>query len=172
MPAKLSSRKTAGFKTASNQIAARYRSGAEKRVLAALRTLGTVETCVPKRMVVLHRGANATASAVTAAMEKLKQQGLIEFVTPVLIDLESKTRQVLTDEIVIQLKPGRTQRALAALTAKHGVSIGKQSEFEPSQFIVTVPKPTGMQTLDVARLLDKSADVEFASPNFLAEFKR
>jgi hypothetical protein len=123
-------------------------------------------------MVVLHRSSGVTAAKVQAALDDLQHVGLVEFVTPVLLDPESNTRQVLTDEIVLRLKPGRAERALAALKAEHGIEIGKRNKFEPSQYIVRVPKPSGTQTLDVARSLDRSDDVEFASPNFLTQIKR
>jgi hypothetical protein len=160
------------LKTVPNQIAARYRAGQERKVRDALAPFGSVDTYPLQRMVVLHRAPGQATDRVQAALDSLQRVGLIEFVTPVLFDPDSQTRQVLTDEIVLRLKPGRTQRTLAALKAEHGIQIGSRNKFEPSQYIVKVLKPSGTQTLDVARSLDQSEDVEFASPNFLAEIKR
>lgn len=173
MTARSSARnRLSAFRKSSTEVAARYSTGAARKVQAALKPLGTIEDYPEQRMIVLHRAAGSTAADVNKTVKALQERGSIEFVTPVLIDRESNLRQVLTDEIVLRLKPGRHPRALKALSDKHGVRIGKQNEFEPSQYIVTVDKPAGTQTLDVARVLDRSADVEFASPNFLTEFKR
>jgi hypothetical protein len=155
-----------------NEIAARYKTGQEKKACDALAPLGTVHTYPRQRMVVLEQSSSQTPAKVRSALQDLQAAGILEFVTPVLLDRESNTRQVLTDEIVVRLKPGRTERTLDALTAAHGLEIGSRNEFEPSQYIVKVPKPSGTTTLDVARTLDESDDVEFASPNFLTQVKR
>ena len=168
----IGTRAATGLKTVPNEIAARYRSGREEAVRDALSPLGRVESYLPQRMIVLHRASGITAAKLRAALDQLQRARLIEFVTPVLLDPDSRTRQVLTDEIVVRLKPGRSRRTLAALEAAHGIEIDRRNEFEPSQYIVKVPKPSGLQTLDVARSLDRSEDVEFASPNFLTEIKR
>jgi len=159
------------LKTIRDEIAARYRAGHDRRVADVLRKFGNVETYPSQRMIVLHRAASSKA-AVDAALKQLQRSGDVEFVTPVLLDVESNTRQVLTDEIVLRLKPGCTERSLAALKAEHGIRIGRRNKYEPTQYIVKVPKPSGTQTLDIARSLDRSADVEFACPNFLSEPKR
>lgn len=160
------------LKKVPNQIAARYRPGQERKVRDALAPFGRLDTYPLRRMVVLHRAPGLAAASVQAALDSLQRVGLIEFMTPVLFDPDSQARQVLTDEIVLRLKPGRTKRTLAALKAEHGIQIGRRNKFEPSQYIVKVRKPSGTQTLDVARSLDRSEDVEFASPNFLTEIKR
>ena len=160
------------LKTVPNGIAARYRSGQDGAVRGALSPLGRVESYPQQRMIVLHRASGITAAKVRAVLDELQRAKLIAFVTPVLLDPDSRTRQVLTDEIVVRLKPGRGRRTLAALEAVHGIEIDRRNEFEPSQYIVKVPKPSGLQTLNVARSLDRSEDVEFASPNFLTEIKR
>ncbi len=161
-----------GMKALANEMAARYRAGQEPKVRDALAPFGSLETYPLGRMIVLRQGPGVVKGTVHTVLDGLQRAKLIEFVTPVLVDRQSNARQVLTDEIVLRLKPGRGQRTLAALAAEHGVRIGRRNEFEPSQYIVKVPKPSGTQTLDVARSLDRSEDVEFASPNFLTEIKR
>ena len=153
-------------------VAARYATGHDEKVREALAPFGRLELYQPQRIIVLERSAGVTAATVNGTLEELRRHGAVEFITPVLLDVASKTRQVLTDEIVLRLKPGRTKRTLDALSAAHGVTIARRNEFEPSQYVVKVPSPSGMQTLDIARSLDESDDVEFASPNFLTEIKR
>jgi hypothetical protein len=159
-------------KVVRNEVAARYRTGQEAKVRRALAPFGTLDTYPAQRMVVLTRAPGITSTAAAAALDELRRLKLVEFVTPVLRDPDTNTRQVLTDEIVVRMKPGRTRRTLAALGAPHGIAIARQNEFEPSQYIVTVAEPSGTQTLDVARSLDSSDEVEFASPNFLTQVKR
>ena len=159
------------MKTVPNELAIRYRIGQEEKARKALAPFGRIETHPLQRMLIVHQNPKTDRAKIGAALAELHRAKLIEFVTPVLTDPESKTRQVLTDEIVLRLKPGRTRRALAALAAEHGVRISRQNEFEPSQYIVTVAKPSGTQTLDVARSLEQADDVEFASPNYLTEIK-
>ena len=172
LKASAKSHATSSLKTIPNEIAARYCDGQEKKVCEVLAPFGKVQIYPHQRMVVLERAADQTQAKVHAALEDLQAAGLLEFVTPVLLDRASNTRQVLTDEIVLRLKPGRTERELDALKAEHGLEIGRRNEFEPSQYIVRVAKPSGTTTLDVARSLDQSDDVEFASPNFLTQVKR
>ena len=169
---KAKTRTKSGLKTVRNEIAARYRDGQEKKVCKALAPFGKVQMYPSQRMVVLECAQGQPSAKVNAALHDLRAAGLLEFVTPVLLDRESNTRQVLTDEIVLRLKPGRTKRTLEALKNEHGLEIGSRNEFEPSQYIVKVPKPSGTTTLDVARSLDSSDDVEFASPNFITQVKR
>ena len=138
----------------------------------ALEAFGTIEEQPSSNIFILHRNSNVPPGKVTTVLDGLKATGKIDFATPVLRDRESGTRQVLTDEITLRLKPGQATRALKALKAEHGVIIGKQNEFEPTQYIVKVPNTTGTQTLDVARSLDKRDDVEFACPNYLTSIKR
>ena len=90
--------------TVPNEIAARYPAGQEKRACEALARLGTVQTYPHQRMIVLERSASQTPAKVRSALDDLQAAGIIEFVTPVLLDRESNTRQVLTDEIVLRLK--------------------------------------------------------------------
>jgi hypothetical protein len=155
-----------------DEIAVRYCPGQDRKVREILEPLGEIEEQASANIFILHRRSSIPQSKVTTAIESLQKDGTIAFATPVLLDPESGTRQVLTDEITLRLKPGSANRALAALKAEHGVIIGKRNEFEPTQYIVKVPNTSGTQTLDVARSLDKRDDVEFASPNYLTSIKR
>ena len=83
------------------------------------------------RLFILHRSPGITSSKVKASLLTLQEEAAIEFATPVLRDAASDTRQVLTDEIVLRLKPGQNSRTLAAVKAEHGLTIGKRNEFNP-----------------------------------------
>jgi hypothetical protein len=155
-----------------DEIAIRFQSGKERKLRSVLAPFGTLDIYPRQRMMVLRRAPGLSARTVRDALDGFQTQGLIEFTTPVLFDPGSQTRQVLTDEIVLRLKAGAATGVLAALKAAHGLEIGPCNEFDPTQYIVKVPNPSGLQTLDVARSLDRSDDVEFASPNYLTQIKR
>jgi hypothetical protein len=163
---------TSSQKRIPNQVAVRYCDGQEETVSQALGTLGTLEAQPSSRLFILHRSPGVAPTKVKAALTSLQENDAIEFATPVLHDSASDTRQVLTDEIVLRLKPGQPRRTLAEVKAEHGLTIGKRNEFEPRQYIVKVPRASGTHTLDVARSLCRRDDVEFASPNFLTTIKR
>jgi len=159
--------------TIPNQLAVRYKAGRADSVRARLAGLGKTEDQPVSRILILHRAPAVTRRALDTAVKALQDEKLVEFATPVMLDLGSGLRQVLTDEIVVRLKAGHAQqRTLATLKGEHGVTIGRRNEFEPTQYIVKVPQASGTRTLDVARSLDQRADVEFASPNFLTDIKR
>jgi S-adenosylmethionine:tRNA-ribosyltransferase-isomerase (queuine synthetase) len=171
MAAKKPSRSTP--KTIPGQVAVRYRAGQAGKVHERLAAFGDIEDQPLSRILILHRSPSVTRREVETALEKLEQEKLVEFATPVMRDSQSGTRQVLTDEIVVRLKSGAAlQSTLAALKDTHGLKIGRRNEFEPAQYIVKVKQASGTHTLDVARSLDERADVEFASPNFLTDIKR
>lgn len=161
------------LKTIPNQVAIRYRAGQEKKVRERLAALGRTEDHPLSRILILHRNPSVIRRAVDTEIEALQKEKLVEFATPVMRDSEGGTRQVLTDEIVLRLKSGHAQRrTLATLKDEHGLKITRRNEFEPTQYIVKVKQASGTHTIDVARSLDKRADVEFASPNFLTDIKR
>ena len=161
------------LKTIPDQLAVRCRAGRAQTVHARLTPFGRLEDQPLSRIVILHRAPSVTRRAVDAAVQALQDEKLIDFATPVMLDPQSGLRQVLTDEIVVRLKPGQPQqRTLATLKGEHGVKIGKRNEFERTQYIVKVPHASGTRTLDVARSLDERSDIEFASPNFLTDIKR
>lgn len=161
------------LKTIPNQVAVCYRAGHEKKVRERLSALGRAEDQPLSRILILHRNPSVTRRAVDTEIEALQEEQLVEFATPVMRDADSDRRQVLTDEIVLRLKPGHAQqRTLAALKDEHGLKIARRNEFEPTQYIVKVKQASGTHTLDVARSLDQRDDVEFASPNFLTDIKR
>jgi hypothetical protein len=162
----------APLKEVRDEVAIRFKSGQEQNVRSVLSHFGTLDSLPNRRTLVLRIAPRVNPATVHVALDDLQSRGLVEFITPILIDAASGTRQVLTDEIVLRLKPGTSQRALRALKAAHGVEIQSANEFEPSQYIVKVPNPSGLRTLEVARSLDSCDDVEFASPNFLTQIKR
>jgi hypothetical protein len=158
---------------ATGQIALRCRAGAERKVRAALAPLGTIESYPPGSILILHRSPKASQAEVRSAIRTLEKEGLVEFVTPVLRDRQSDARQFLTGEIILRLKSGAPARkTLASLKAQHGVEVKRRNEFEPTQYVVSVPDPSATRTRDIARSLDRRSDVEFATPNVISDIRK
>ena len=152
------------------EIAVHYRKGRRYDVADALSALGTVEDKYPRRLLILHRAPGVSPHEVTALVKWLEDRSAIEFASAVFRDLGTGLRQVLTDEVVLRLKPGAAHRhALSTLCAEHGVAVRRRNTYEPAQYIVKVSNPSGTNTLDVAESLAHCEQVEFASPNFLTE---
>jgi len=155
-----------------NVLALRYREDAEREVGRALRSLGQVEMMGPQRLAIVEFSDEAQREAASKQLQRWLEAGLVEFVTPVLRDAESDLRQILTDEIAVRFKSALPAERLRAVEHKYGVTVARQNEFVPNQFIVKVAQPAGLHTLEVASQLDAANEVEFATPNFISEHRR
>lgn len=155
------------------QLAVRVTPKATKRVHAALSTLGHVEPYDPAGLLILHKAPKVAGAAVNSVLESLLDQGLVQYVTPVLRAPRSGLRLIPTDEITVRFRPeAPVQGTLTEMRRTEGVSVARRNEFVPSQYILKVPRPSGKRTLDIARRLDARDDVEFAAPNYISDIKR
>ena len=100
------------------------------------------------------------------------RDGRVEFFTPVLVDDKTRLLRILTDEITVRFKPHVPVTRRADIQRKLGVDTLRQNEFVPDQHVVKVSEPLGLKTLAVARALDRSPDVEYATPNYISEYRR
>ena len=155
-----------------NTFAVRYREGAGAVVSEALRAQGQVRAIEPQRLLIVEFPDAARRAAALRQLNRWTDEGLVEFVTPVLRDAESQLRQILTDEITVRFKSTLPSQQLAAVEQEYGVTVARQNEFVPTQFIFKVSQPKGLDTLDIASRLDAADDVEFATPNFISEYQR
>jgi len=162
----------AAWKPVRAQVAVRCAPGAERKVRSVVSAHGRVEDFSPARLLVLHLDAGGSRAALNRALDQMKASGLVEFSGPVLKDPESASRVVPTDEVIVRMKPAAAKRTLARLKDELGVEVLRQSEFEPAKYVVRLPAASGASAVDVARSLDRWADIESASANVLAEIKR
>lgn len=153
-------------------VAVRCHEDAEEPVCAALRSLGRVQKVESHRLLIVELRDPAQRAVAFNQLQQWAEEGAIEFVTPVLRDSESQLRQILTDEITVRFKSVLPPERLKKVEEKYGVTVVRQNEFVPTQFIVKVRQPTGLRTLEVASQLDAADEVEFAAPNFVSEFRR
>jgi len=155
-----------------NTIAVRYRESAEADVYEVLRSLGQVRLIESQRLLIVEFPDAAHRAAALKQLRPWLDEGVVEFVTPVLRDADSHLCQILTDEIAVRFKSALPAKRLKAVEQKYGVTIARQNEFVPNQFIVKVTQPEGLHTLEVASQLDAADEVEFATPNFISEHRR
>jgi hypothetical protein len=152
-------------------LAVRYTSpeGAA-HVCALVGRLGKLRVLPAHRLIILELPDACSRLEAMRRLEQCQDEGHLEFVTPLLRDPDSHLHQILTDEITVRLTAAHNPPA--HLEKKYGVTIARQNEFVPNQFIVKVPEARGLKTLEVAKKLEAAEDVEFAAPNFISEFER
>jgi subtilisin family serine protease len=119
-----------------------------------------------QRILVLTRAKAIPQRTVALAIASLRNQGLVELVTPVLRDRDSGLRQILTDQIVLRRRPGHG-REWQALRRRHAIHVVRRNAYEPTQFVVRVPVADGTRALQLAECLSRSRAVAWASPNYL-----
>ncbi|MER9256008.1 S8 family serine peptidase [Mesorhizobium sp. M0598] len=75
---------------------------------------------------------------------------------------------IVTDEIIIQFKPGVSVERINTLVAQQAASIAKASDYYPNQFIVRVEEASKGDALQLSSRFQSMADlVDFAHPNFI-----
>lgn len=160
-------------RTLPGQIAVCVAPSAGQQVRSTLASLGTIEPYEPARLLILHPDADARHTEITRLLEDLQRERLVEYVTPVLYDPRTGTRQILTDEITVRLKPEAPQKdTLSDMRDAEGVSVASRNEFVPTQYTLRVSQASGTRTIEVAKRLQKREDVEFAAPNYIVDIKR
>lgn len=159
-------------RTAPRLLAVRCRRAAEGAVTNALRQLGAVRHLGPHRLVLVELPDTRRQAAAVKQLRAWRRDGSVEFFTPVLRDEKTGLLRILTDEITVRFKPHVPVTRRAAIQRKLGVNTLRQNEFVPDQRVVRVAQPVGLKTLTVARALDRSPDVEYATPNYISEYRR
>jgi len=151
----------------------RVAPSADEQVRGALSALGQIESYAPASLLILHANPDAAPKDVARVTDDLQREHLVEYVTPVLQDARTGSRQILTDEITVRLRPEAPQKGtLTDMRRAEGVSVAHRNEFVRTQYTLKVPKASGTRTLEVAKRLQKRADVEFAAPNYIVDIKR
>jgi hypothetical protein len=153
-------------------LAVRYQDASRAKVLRVLRPLGEVRLVGPQRLALVQFADTDKRDKALAKLRPLLQKGDIDFMTPLLLDRASRLQQVLTDEIAVRFKGKVSEKRLRELEKEFGVKVASRNEFVPNQYILRVPQPEGLRTLEVAKRLDASKETEFAAPNLVSEHAR
>ena len=164
--------KTVYMESLANRWAIRYVPKAKNSIKRALAAFGELQEIPPQRLFVLRLARKSDEAALKEKAKEWIQARQIEFCQPVLRDVKSRTKHIPTDEISVRFKRPPSERHLRTVEKKYGVRVDRQNEFEPNQFVIKAPPKPDLSLLEVSSKLDADDDVEFAEPNFLAEFKR
>ncbi len=96
----------------------------------------------------------------------------VRYFTPVLRELRSQLRQILTDEIIVRFRQEISADVAGKIASAHDVILERPSRYVPNGYIVRVPLALDLRPLDAANDLDKEEGVEFACPQFVSEVRR
>ncbi len=163
------------LKPVNNTLAVRYNKSGKAQVRKTLRSLGEVSDVSEiesQQLFIVRLLAGTKEETALQHLQPLIDKGAIESVAPVLRDEESQLLQVLTNEITVRFKPTLAVKERQQMEKKYGLTIARKNEFVPNQFVVKVPRSKGLDTLNVANQLDAADEVEFATPNFVSEYRR
>lgn len=152
--------------------AVQYVPKARAAVKKKLSALGAVEELPEQRLFLLQLSQTESKTTLTEQAQELLQSGQIEFCQPVLRDEQSQLKQIPTGEISVRFKHVPSSQELRSVEKKYGLEMVRQNEFVPSQFVVKASAAPAVEVLDIASQLDAEDEVEFAAPNFIAEFER
>ncbi|MFZ6009948.1 MAG: S8 family serine peptidase [Bacteroidota bacterium] len=74
----------------------------------------------------------------------------------------------ITDEFTVKLKPSTSYARLQDLINTHQCSVVEENEFVKNQFLISVPKTSSLDAMELANLFYETSLFEFSEPNFLA----
>jgi fervidolysin-like protein len=156
------------------RVALRWEAQEHGRLQEALRALvgsrGKLHTLESERLFLLELEDTSVGPALWKDLAGLQEQGLLDWASPTLRDVDSGLRLIATDEIVVRLRDDAgAQAKLRRLVAPLGLQIVQRNEFVASQFMVKGARLLGLEVLEKADALAALPEVKFAAPNFLTE---
>jgi len=152
-------------------FALRCRPGVAARVRRALAKAGGVHS-LPAQNILIVELAGESSPERSDKLQQWQREGLVDFFTPVLRDKQTQLLQILTDEITVRFKPTAPQRRRDRLRHLYGLMAPRQNEFVRDQYVFKIPDAVGLKPLEIAKKLNRAAEVEFAAPNFISEYRR
>lgn len=158
-------------------VAGVYAVGCDKERLNNVReTLlaGTFQVHqLPSRSLLLvHVSDRKNLDSLENQLRDLAAEDQVRFFTPVLRDVNSNLRQILTDEIAVGFKANVREERAKSILEEHKLVPLRRSEFNPRHYVARTATAFGLEAIDVSRRLDKAEGVEYATPNFIAQSER
>jgi subtilisin family serine protease len=111
-------------------------------------------------------------AAIERIIDNLKARSDVRWAAPVYIHGETGSRMLITDEIVVKLKPGKELASLAGLLQSYGLLLIKPMWGTQNEYVLRLQDPKAVNPLEAANALFESGLVEWAQPNFIQEYKR
>jgi subtilisin family serine protease len=116
--------------------------------------------------------AAGAEKAMQDALARLRGRADVAFAFPVLFNPETATRLMLTDEIVVRLKPGLGIADISHLLSNHGLSFRERIRGTTQELVLGFEHAASAEPLETANALAESALLEWAEPNFVQEYRR
>ena len=158
-----------------DEVAVTIRAGADIEILTAdLAARGGIcdrlraERIVDNDVVTLAVDAEELDD-VSSVLAELDDTGTIERASYVFVNSESGLRQVVTDELVVALRPGVEPETYFASDTFSGY---RPLLGSPDQFVATVVSDDPLAVLQLAELIAQEDAVGWAAPNFYQEVAR
>ncbi len=106
--------------------------------------------------------------------DRILQQlgGDMRFFTQVLVDVQSRLQQILTDEIIVRFRTDVPTEEARRIAAAHGVVLEAESKYVANEYRARVLDPVELGPLLSADALDKDRAVDFSCPQFISEIRR
>jgi hypothetical protein len=152
-------------------LAVRCKPHGEGRVRDYLAELSDVTSLASQRLL-LATFPEDVPDAVVKQLQQWSEEGFVELVAPVFRDPDSQLVQIPTDEITVRFKAGLSSDKREHLEKKHKVSVARQNEFIPNQYVVKLPKDETRDIVHVAEKMNAEQEVEFATPNYISQYRR
>jgi hypothetical protein len=150
----------------------RYNQADKASVQRVLKAYGQTSDLANQQTMVVELSNPAQSEELQNKLQQLSEEGAVAAVAPVLRDPDSQMNQIVTDEISVRFTQVPSAQQLKNVEREYGVTVARQNEFVPNQFILKTEQPNGLDTLEIASKLDKADGVEFATPNFISEYRR
>jgi subtilisin family serine protease len=111
-------------------------------------------------------------AAIEKIIDNLKARSDVRWAAPVYIHVKTGSRMLVTDEIVVKLKPGKDLASLAGLLQSYDLLLVKPMWGTQNEYVLRLQDPKAVNPLEAANALFESGLVEWAQPNFIQEYKR
>lgn len=148
-------------------------AGTEARAgFPRIRALGAVKQG-PDSLVILDVPPGRETD-VGERIHRLRGEGVIKRIAPVLRDSESRLEQVPTDTLTVRFRARHpSAKVVEDLARRYGLAREEENEFVTNQFVFRLNNdPGGLGILEVASQLNASDEVEFAAANMISMFRR
>src|SRR5918992_364693 len=111
-------------------------------------------------------------AAIEEIIDTMKARFDVRWAVPVFIHAKTGSRMLITDEIVVRLKPGKDLTSLDGLLQSYGLLLIKPMWGTQNEYVLRLQDPKAVNPLEAANALFESGLVEWAQPNFIQEYKR
>jgi subtilisin family serine protease len=125
-----------------------------------------------KELWVLPMELGTSAAEVETTLAAARGRAETEYAHPVLYEPHTRARVMLTDDVVVKLKPGRTLADLASAMRSAGLAESSRLPGTTDEFILRLDQPRSVNPLAAAQRLHDSGLVAWAQPDFVQSYRR